>query len=163
MATSKRRAELLSELRELNNRDIDELGDYTEVEAFLDELKARQKRVDEILDELAGKGHFAPRWNFREGATIECQSDDRYFDIGPEWWEIVGKRRLKSVICVQYGMAEETIVLLTFNETTLDPKDDTYEVGIGECLRPYDQRYTGPSLEEATFHFLTAIREATWI
>jgi len=107
----------------------------------------------------------AKKWNFREGTTITSQSGPD-FEIGPEWGEVVGTRRLKSVIAVEYGLAEETIALLTFEpHVEGGPADEpeTYEVGIGECLRPYSRLYEGTSLEDATFAFLEAIRGSTWL
>ena len=91
---------------------------------------------------------------YRSEATISSVTTSQ---LGEAWKAIVEERgkELEHAIYVEYGLAEEVISLMTF-------KDGSYEVGIGESLRPYDQLYVGTSLEEATKHFLTAVREHTW-
>lgn len=51
-------------------------------------------------------------------------------DIPPAWLAVIGGRRLVSASFCEFGPAEETVGLLAF-------ADGTYEVGVGESLRPY--------------------------
>jgi len=72
-------------------------------------------------------------------------------DLGEgSWSEVVGKRKLYAAIHVEFGLAEEVIGFLEF-------EDGTFEVGIGECLRPYDLRYAGKEREKASQAFIEAI------
>ncbi len=74
---------------------------------------------------------------------------------GSAWEGIVGDRPLKVITVVEYGLAEEVIAMIEF-------QDGTFEVGIGESLRPYDLLYQGCDLELASRAFLEAIKDHTW-
>ena len=89
---------------------------------------------------------------FRRGAIISCLDD---VSCSPGWSVIIDERELHSAIYVEYGIAEEVIALLEF-------KDGSFEVGIGECLRPYNELYSGEDREEASRIFLEAVKENTW-
>jgi len=91
---------------------------------------------------------------------------DREFEIVAEtdvskltlsWMEIVGNRRLVSGIFVGFGFAEECIGLLEFVSETCSP---TFEVGIGESLRPYLQLYVGDNGTIASKTFIDAINNS---
>ena len=71
------------------------------------------------------------------------------------WKEVIGDRKLQSIILCEYGFAEEVIAMMEF-------VDGSFEVGIGESLRPYKRLYEGMELEEATKSFLEALREHSW-
>ena len=89
---------------------------------------------------------------FRRGATIGCLNTIAGVS---SWSTIIGERELHSAIYVEYGIAEEVIALLEF-------KDGSFEVGIGECLRPYNKLYSGKDREKASRIFLEAVKENTW-
>lgn len=72
-------------------------------------------------------------------------------ELGPAWQEIVEGRELEQTIYCEFGFAEEVITLLAF-------KDGSFEVGIGESLRPYDQIYVGDDEERALTDFLLAVK-----
>ena len=76
--------------------------------------------------------------------------------LSQSWFEIVGDRRLISGTFADFGMAEECIWLLEFVSETCSP---TYEVGIGECLRPYIQLYVGDNSEAASKIFIDTINK----
>jgi hypothetical protein len=66
------------------------------------------------------------------------------------WAEIVGDRKLTLLYAVEYGFAEETIAMMGF-------ESGSYEVGIGESLRPYDRLYLGIWEHEAENRFWQAV------
>lgn len=55
---------------------------------------------------------------------------------GSAWAEIVKGRGFKEGIAADFGIGEECYALLEF-------EDGTFEVGVGEALRPYLQLYLG--------------------
>jgi hypothetical protein len=58
------------------------------------------------------------------------------------WHEVVGERQVRTVLHAEFGLAEENLVLMGFT-------DGTYEVGVGESMRPYDVVYVGNDSEAA--------------
>ena len=77
--------------------------------------------------------------------------------LGDAWRELLIERNrgFDHIIYVEFGFAEEVIGMIHY-------MDGTYEVGIGESLRPYDLLYEGTDLEEATESFLKAVRRHAW-
>lgn len=73
-----------------------------------------------------------------------------YEQMGPSWKEIVGKRDLTEAAYCAFGPAEEIICLMRFG-------DGSYEVGQGECVRPYIPHYKGPNFGLAQQEFENAI------
>jgi hypothetical protein len=73
-------------------------------------------------------------------------------DIEGAWAEVVGNRVVRSCAVVQYGPAEEVVAFFSF-------ADGTFEVGIGEALRPYLQMYEGRDAFKATEVFLRVAYE----
>lgn len=63
------------------------------------------------------------------------------------WSEIVGERKLLQAQFADFGLGDMSVGLLQF-------ADETYEVGVGECLRPYRQLYLGTDLEQASEKFV---------
>lgn len=84
-------------------------------------------------------------------------------EMGPGWKEVIGERKMYDAIVADYGMGDAQVVLMTFKgEPTVDENGKstwtpTYEVGTGECMRPYLQHYVGNDLEEATCAFFQEI------
>ena len=72
-------------------------------------------------------------------------------DVIGAWAEVVGDRELESGYWAEYGFAEEVIGILHF-------KDGTFEVGIGEPLRPYQVLYAGSDFVAAQERFWQAVR-----
>lgn len=88
--------------------------------------------------------------------TRECdlgylEGEEELADIGPSWQIIIGGQDVNYIICAEFGFAEEVINLISY-------KDGDYEVGIGESLRPYDERYKGDKLEDAKEAFEKALK-----
>ena len=90
---------------------------------------------------------------YREGAVIGVLTN--VAELGDGWQGVVGTREVSNAIGVEYGLAEESIMMFEF-------KDGTFEVGIGESLRPYDQLYSGDDQLDATRAFLGAIHRCTF-
>jgi len=72
-------------------------------------------------------------------------------ELSPSWKEIVDKREFTSGTFANFGLAEECIGLLEFK--------DSFEVGLGECLRPYIQLYIGEDASMASKIFINKINE----
>jgi hypothetical protein len=70
---------------------------------------------------------------------------------GGAWANVVGERKLKKATFAEFGFAEEVIALLKF-------EDGSFEVGIGESLRPYQQLYEGDDPEAAIIEWWSALR-----
>ncbi|MGE5133208.1 MAG: hypothetical protein ACM32E_09905 [Gemmatimonadota bacterium] len=72
------------------------------------------------------------------------------------WLDVIGGRKLLSITTAEFGAAEELLGLLEF-------VDGTYEVGLGEPLRPYARLYLGDSRREAHGKFWNEVRaHADW-
>jgi hypothetical protein len=65
-----------------------------------------------------------------------------YDELGKEWKEIVGKRKLLSAVVADQGACDAKTVLMDFGTR--------FEVGVGECLVPYECLYRGRSLAKAS-------------
>lgn len=72
--------------------------------------------------------------------------------LGDGWKEVIGDRKVVSMVCLDAGMAEECLSMIQF-------EGDVFEVGIGEALRPYRKLYEGDNNEEATEAFMKAASE----
>jgi len=69
--------------------------------------------------------------------SMNTTSDPEWDEkIGPEWVSVIGDRTVSMIHACEFGLAEETIACLIFD-------DGTCEVGIGECMRPYSRLYLG--------------------
>ena len=66
-----------------------------------------------------------------------------------EWSWVVGARKLLNAVYAEFGLAEEVVGLLVFD-------DETAEVGIGESMRPYDKVFEG-DVEGASHVFVKTI------
>ena len=86
----------------------------------------------------------------------EIVSETEVEKLSPSWFEIVGERRFVSGTFVGFGMAEECIGLLEFVSETCSP---TFEVGVGECLRPYILLYKGDNGATASKIFIDEINK----
>ena len=86
----------------------------------------------------------------------EIVSETEVEKLSPSWFEIVGERRFVSGTFVGFGMAEECIGLLEFVSETCSP---TFEVGVGECLRPYRLLYKGDNGVTASKIFIDEINK----
>lgn len=62
-------------------------------------------------------------------------------EMGPAWDDVIGDRNLISCAVADFGFADAQVVLMTFV--------DGYEVGHGECMRPYSVLYKGNDLKKA--------------
>ncbi len=71
------------------------------------------------------------------------------------WSEVIGERKLRTASFVEVAFAEEVIGFMEF-------KDGSFEVGIGESLRPYNQLYVGGDRYKASEVYLRAIQERAW-
>ena len=71
--------------------------------------------------------------------------------VGGSWAEVANNRPILSVTAAEFGLAEEVISLMRF-------VNGTFEVGIGESLRPYQQLYTGPRKSHAEDIFWATVR-----
>jgi len=67
-------------------------------------------------------------------------------NIGDGWKGIIEDRKVENILTVEFGFAEEVICLIEFT-------DGTFEVGVGESMRPYSQRYIGDSRGVASVTF----------
>jgi len=63
-------------------------------------------------------------------------------EMGPAWQGVLGDTTLKTCVAADFGFADAVICFMEF-------EDGDYEVGHGECLRPYDILYEGRDREEA--------------
>jgi len=63
-------------------------------------------------------------------------------EMGPAWQEVLGDRKLKVGVVADFGFADAQIAFMAF-------EDGSYEVGHGECLRPYWRHYSGSDEAEA--------------
>ena len=85
----------------------------------------------------------------------------REFEIGTfkpldcpdsNWWNLDEKRTpVEGTVC-EFGMAEEVIGWIKYS-------DGTHEVGVGECLRPYDEIYKGKNARLAKRLFYVTCAE----
>ena len=74
-------------------------------------------------------------------------------------WQAIVNNRTKEFICgtfVDFGFAEECIGLLEFKKSETE---SIYEIGVGECLRPYDQLYLGEDCNMASKIFIDTINK----
>lgn len=63
--------------------------------------------------------------------------------VDGEWKSVDSTRTIESIVAATTGPAEAVCGLITFT-------DGTFEVGVGECLRGYEQLYKGSELLEAS-------------
>jgi len=68
----------------------------------------------------------------------------------PGWGKVIGERKVVTAAACDAGFAEETILFLAF-------EDGTFEVGMGESLRPYNQVYKGSDEEVAVEKFSSIV------
>jgi hypothetical protein len=80
--------------------------------------------------------------------TIETTTE---LDPASAWADVIAGRDLRQATAAEFDLAEETIALLEFT-------DGTYEVGVGECLRPYCQVYAGADRDQAGEEFWRLVR-----
>lgn len=73
-------------------------------------------------------------------------------DIGPGWDEIIGDRYLDRLVAGEFAMAEEVIGFLQFRT-----EPATYEVGVGQAMRPYRCLYVGSDFTDALNMFWKAV------
>jgi hypothetical protein len=73
-------------------------------------------------------------------------------DVGMEWKAQVNFHDIKEGTFVSFGTGEEVI-------GHLEMEDGTFEVGIGEALRPYIQLYNGDNAVLATDAFWDALEK----
>lgn len=71
----------------------------------------------------------------------------RFEEMGPEWQEVVGRRKLASAVVYDYGEADSKIVLMEFSGRKEGNR--SFEVGEGACMRPYYPWYKGRSANKA--------------
>lgn len=92
---------------------------------------------------------------FREGTIIGVILPSE--EMGPSWRALIDERgkEFSRLIYLEYGFAEEVICMIYF-------LDGSFEVGVGESLRPYELLYAGNDLEEASRAFLEAVQIHTW-
>lgn len=72
-----------------------------------------------------------------------------------EWLTLHPEKEPISIIGCNFGFAEEVIGFVEY-------KDGSFEVGIGECLRPYDHLYAGEDDEAASKVFFEAILDTAY-
>jgi hypothetical protein len=90
----------------------------------------------------------------REFSLVNALTTD---ELSDSWdVEVVGKRvkEFISGIFVNFGMGEECIGFLTFKDSETKY---SFEVGVGECLRPYDQLYFGDDENKASKIFIDTL------
>lgn len=75
-------------------------------------------------------------------------------DLEEEWLPIIGSRELVTCIMGDAGFVDAQIALLEFKDTQ---DEHSFEVGIGECMRPYVKLYEGDSLEAASKIWMTEV------
>jgi hypothetical protein len=102
---------------------------------------------------------------YANGYDPEVQySEDRNLSEG--WDMVVGDRKLVAIHTCEFGFAEEVVGLMVFDEgTEITPLGPgalatmpvfSYEVGVGESLRPYVQVHVGTDTREALSKFFAA-------
>jgi hypothetical protein len=81
-------------------------------------------------------------------------------DIPPEWPQVADKvvfgrpyQEIDGAVFAEFALAEEVIGLLRYKQQT----GFSYEVGIGEPLRPYQRLYFGMSAQDAEERFWQAV------
>lgn len=84
-------------------------------------------------------------------ATIDDVESMASF-LNSAWGEVVDTRIITRAQMCWFDFAEETIALMEF-------KDGTFEVGIGEPLRPYDQVYLGTEGKKALGMFFDTVQD----
>lgn len=78
---------------------------------------------------------------------LEAETFTDYEDLGKAWQEVFrGLGTFKSASYITLGLAEKCLALLEGTKG--------FEVGIGECLRPYISCYRGPDETRAVTTFL---------
>ena len=133
--------------------------DFDQVEG----LASNNYLFDDIVKYVNQLGYDLKLEKLEDSKTEEVS--EREFEIvaeteneklSPSWFEIVGERRLVSGTFVGFGMAEECIGLLEFVSEICSP---TFEVGVGESLRPYIQLYLGDNGVIASKIFIEAVNK----
>jgi hypothetical protein len=74
----------------------------------------------------------------------------------PGEWGTIREAKLKAIQGCSFDLAEETIGLLEY-------EDGVYEVGVGECLRPYTCLYSGEIAEKASDVFIREIMKRAYV
>ena len=82
----------------------------------------------------------------REFDIGSCKKED----VGDGWKEIIGDREVKEIIYCEFGVGEECIGFMKF-------EDGSYEVGVGECLRGYYEVSKGDDLNIGSMEFLNEV------
>jgi hypothetical protein len=84
---------------------------------------------------------------------FEITTDVGHDDVGMEWKAQVNFHGIKEGTFASFGLGEEVVGHLTM-------ADGTFEVGIGEPMRPYIQLYTGDDEIKAADAFWDALERA---
>lgn len=99
---------------------------------------------------------------------MEIYSIKNLDEVGDLWRVVIGERRFVEALNADFGLGDMQVAKLTFDDgpAVVDGVEQeyhnfSYEVGVGECLRPYIQIYQGDDAEEATKHWLKCIAEYT--
>ena len=80
-----------------------------------------RKKLDEMLERA-------------EDVDLDIAYANKVLDFGDNWLEINEEEPVEGWF-VSYGMADQVLGIVVYK--------DFVEVGIGECMRPYNQLYRG--------------------
>jgi hypothetical protein len=83
----------------------------------------------------------------------ESEADEN--EWGEGWAEVVGDQKVIQAAFCEFGFAEESIGVLFF-------ESGKCVVGVGECLRPYYEVYTGTDQKEAFEAFWKEVTKHIW-
>jgi len=87
--------------------------------------------------------------------TLDVIELDDDIDVGPAWAGIIGEREVRKIFNTDFGLGDMSVSLIAF-------QDGSFEVGVGEALRPYDELYRGNDANEATEAYVSFIDDHTW-
>jgi len=80
----------------------------------------------------------------------DCTIETVTQDFPEEWQSVNPDKLIESLTTCEFELAEEVIGLVRYI-------DGTFEVGIGESLRPYSRLYSGAYRETANERFWQAV------
>lgn len=86
-------------------------------------------------------------------STGESLPKELLEELGQDpWLEVIGDRKFKCGVIADFGLGDAVVAFLEF-------EDDTFEVGHGECMRPYQQIYLGSDRGEASSKFVKYVKK----
>jgi hypothetical protein len=153
---------MLKEEIEIVHKAIEIFGDdfWTEGKEISEVIVSNKHLFDEIVTYVNKHGYDLKLTKLEREKILEREyvliAVTNTEDLSESWnEEVVADRKFISGTFAEFGMAEECVGFLE-----LGSKDKlTYEVGVGECLRPYRQVYLGEDIGIASKTFIDTINE----